>query len=115
MIDELADDAARDRPDRDRGEHRRREQADGQPDASAPTRALATQVVAGLAHGDVAVLVVRDKDDALDLDLLIPDPGEQPLEVLRRLLDALVAGDEHVGVGVSHLPDLHFGLGKVDS
>ena len=49
VVDELADHPARDRADGDRGEQRRREQADREPDAAAPAHPLAAEVVAGLA------------------------------------------------------------------
>ena len=102
VVDELADHPARDRPDGDRREQRRREQADREPDAAAPARPLAAEVVAGLLHRDAAVLRVRDEDDALDRDLLVLDERDQRLEVLRRLVDVLVAGDEDVGRCLSH-------------
>ena len=72
------------------------------PDAAAPAHALAAAVVARLSHADAAVLGVRDQDDALDRDLLLLDERDQRLEVLRRLVDVLVAGDEHVGRCLSH-------------
>ena len=98
-----ADDPARDGSDRDRRKQRRREQAHREPDATAPARPLTAQVVAGPLHRDVAVLVVRDEDDALDRDLLLLDERDQRLEVLCRLVDVLVAGNEDVGGFLSHL------------
>ena len=97
VVDELADHPARDRPDGDRREQRRREQADREPDSAAPARPLAAEVVARLPHADAAVLRVRDEDDALDRDLLLLDERDERLEVLRRLVDVLVTGDEDVG------------------
>ena len=70
MVDEPADHPACDRADGDRGEHRRREQADGEPDAATPAGALPATVVASLPDGDASVLAMRDEDDALDRDLL---------------------------------------------
>ena len=50
------------------GEQRGREQADEHADAAAPAGTLSAHVVAGVGDGDVAVRVVRDEDDPLDLD-----------------------------------------------
>ena len=97
VVDELADHPARDRPDGDRREQRRREQADREPDTAAPARPLAAAIVARLPHADAAVLRMRDEDDALDRDLLLLDERDQRLEVLRRLVDVLVTGNEDVG------------------
>ena len=102
VVGESADHPARDRPDRDRREHRRREQAHREPDATAPARPLAAEVVAGLLHRDAAVFLVRDEDDALDLDLLLLDERDERLEVLRRLVDVRVTGNEDIGGCLSH-------------
>ena len=102
VVDELADHPARDSPDRDRRQQRRREQANREPDPAAPAQPLATEVVARLANRDTAVLGVRHQDDALDRDALVPDASDERLEVLRRLVDLLVARDEHIGRCLSH-------------
>ncbi len=102
VVGESADHPARDRPDRDRREHRRREQAHREPDAAAPACPLAAEVVARLLHGDAAVFRVRDEDHALDLDFLLLDERDERLEVLRRLVDVLVTGNEDIGGCLSH-------------
>ena len=102
VVGELADDPAGDRADGDRREQRGREEANRKPDPAAPARPLAAEVVARLAHADAAVLLVRHEDDALDRDLLLLDEREERLEVLRRLVDVLVARDEHVGRCLGH-------------
>ena len=99
---ESADHPARDRPDGDRREQRRREQANREPDAASPAHSLTAEVVAGPLHRDAAVLRMRDEDDALDRDLLLLDERDQRLEVLRRLVDVLVTGNEDVGGCLSH-------------
>ena len=40
---------------------------------------------------------MRDEDDAVDRDVLRLDERDQRLEVLRRLVDVLVTGNENVG------------------
>ena len=102
VVDELADHPARDRPDGGRREQRRRKEADRDPDAASPAHALAAAVVTGLSHGDTTVLGVRDQDHALDRDLFFLDECDERLEVLRRLVDVLVARDEQVGRCLSH-------------
>ena len=69
---ESAHDPARDRPDGDRREQRRCEQANREPDAASPAHSLAAEVVARPLHRDAAILRVSDEDDALDRDLLRP-------------------------------------------
>ena len=102
VFGESADHPAGDRPDSDRRKHRRREQAHCEPDATSPGHPLTAEVVAGLLHRDVAVLVVRDEDDALDRDLLLLDERDQRIEVLCRLVDVLVTGNEDIGGCLSH-------------
>ena len=102
VVDELADHPAGDRPDRDRRQQRRREQANREPDPTAPPQPLATEVIARLPHRDTPVLRMRDQDHTLDRDLLLPDQRDERLEVRRRLVDLLVARDEHVGRCLSH-------------
>ena len=102
VVGESADHPARDRPDCDRREHRRREQAHREPDAAAPACSLAAEVVARLLHGDAAVFLVRDEDHALDLDFLLLDERDERLEVLRRLVDVRVTGNEDIGGCLSH-------------
>ena len=102
VVDELADHPARDRPDGGRGEQRRSEEADRDPDPATPSRPFAAAVVARLSHRDAAVLSVRDQDDALDRDLLVLDERDERLEVLRRFVDVLVARNEHVGRCLGH-------------
>ena len=109
VVDELADHPARDRPDGGRSEQRRREESDRDPDPATPSRPFAAAVVARLSHRDAAVLSVRDQDDALDRHLLVLDQCDERLEVLRRLVDVLVARNEHVGRCVSH-HDSPFGV-----
>ena len=102
VVDELADHPARDRPDRDRRQKRWREQPNREPDPAAPTQPLATEVIAGLPHRDTSVLSVRHQNHALDRDPLVPDQRDERLEVLRRLVDLLVASNEHIGRCFSH-------------
>ena len=102
VVDELPDHPARNRADRDRRKQRRRKQADRQPDSAAPTHPLAAQVVTRLPHRDAAVRRVGDEDHALDLDPLLLHERDKRLEVLGRLVDVLVAGDENVGRSVGH-------------
>ena len=97
VVDELAHHPARDCPDGDRREQRWREEADREPDTAAPAHPLAAAIVARLPHADAAVVRVRDQDDALDRDPLLLDERDKRLEVLRRLVDVLVTGDEDVG------------------
>ena len=68
----LLDHPARDCPDGDRREQRRREEADRDPDTAAPARPLAAAIVARLPHADAAVVRMRDQDDAVDRDLASP-------------------------------------------
>ena len=102
VIDELADHPTRNRTDRHRREQRRGEQPDGEPDPAAPAHPLAAEIVARLPHGDAAILRVRDKDHALDLDSLVFDERDERLEVSSRPVDVLVTGDENVGRRISH-------------
>ena len=106
MVDELADQPARDRPDGDRREQRRRKQTDREPDATSPAHPLATEIVAGLPHRDAPVARVRDEDDPLDRDLLRLDERDERLEVVRRLVDVLITRDKYVRrcLGHSTLP-----------
>ena len=46
--------------------------------------------------------LVGDQDHALDLHLLVLDQRDERLEVLRRLIDLLVAGDQHIRRCISH-------------
>ena len=59
--------------DRDRGQERRREEANDQADTGAPPEALPAQVVAVLDDGDRTIGIVGDQDRSLDLDLLALD------------------------------------------
>ena len=103
---ELADQAAGRGADGDRGEQRRRRQADEHADAAAPAEALAAEVVAGLADVDLAVRVVLDEDHALGPDLLLLDERYQRVEVLLGRLHCRIGGHDHV-VGVTHGLPLH--------
>ena len=103
VIDELSDYASRYSTDSDSGQQGRREHSHCQSDAASPAHALAAHVVAGLTHCDAAVLRVRDEDDALDRDLLVLDQRDQPVKVLRRFVDVLVARNEDVSGCLSHL------------
>ncbi len=102
VVDELADHPARDRPDRHRRQQRRREQTHREADPAAPPESLATEVVARLTYRDTAVLAVRHQDHTLDRDLLVPDQRDERLEVIRRLVDIPVAGDQHIDWCLSH-------------
>ena len=102
VVDELADHTARDRPDSRRRQQRRREQTHRKADPAAPPQPFPPTVVTGLAHRDTPVPGVRHQDHALDRDPLLPDERNERLEVLRRLVDLLVAGDEHVCQCLSH-------------
>ena len=107
VLGELADDAAGGGADGDRGEQRRRGEADQDAHAAAPAHALAAEVVAGLRDADLAALVVLDEDDALALDLLVLDELHQLVEVLLGCLDALIAGhDDRERVAHWSLPGL---------
>ena len=104
VLGELADDAAGGGADGDRGEQRRRGQADEDADAAAPAHALAAEVVAGLRDADLAALVVLDEDDALALDLLVLDELHQPVEILLGRLDGRVAGHDDARTRRSRVP-----------
>ena len=70
--------------------------ADHEADAGAPAQTFAAQMVSVLLHLDLAVRPVGYEDGALDLDLLLLHELHQPVEFLRRRVDVLVAGYEHV-------------------
>ena len=56
-------------------------------------------VIAGRADRDVPGLVVRDQDHSFDLDVLVPDTGEERLETLARgVLSWYPATSTSVGV-----------------
>jgi hypothetical protein len=102
VVGELAHDAAGGGADDHRGKQGRREQADHEADAAAPPETLATGVVAGVQEGDAAVLLVRDEDDALDLDLLRLDELAHAVEVLVCGVDVLVGSYQYVHGAVAH-------------
>ena len=102
VVDEFADDRSAGGPHRDRGEQRRGEQADEYADASAPSGALSAQVVACVDNGHVAVRIVRDKNRAVDLHLLVLDQFDEPVEVLLCRFDALVPSDQDICEYVAH-------------
>jgi hypothetical protein len=77
-----ADEAAGCGPDGDRGEHRRRREADEHADAATPAHALAAEVVAGLGDATSPSSRLLDQDGALAADLLGPDAPHQLVEVL---------------------------------
>jgi hypothetical protein len=83
---ELADDPARDSPDGDRRQQRRREEANREPGPAAPPQPLATEVAARLPHRDTAVWGVRHQDHAVDRDL----PRERPSRLHRAPLPEMM-------------------------
>ena len=102
LVDELPDQAARDRAcGRDR-EQRRRGQAYENTHAAAPLDALATAMVGRLGHGHGAVMGVRDEDRGLHLNLLVLDELRERVEVLDRLVDVRIARHQDIGRCVSH-------------
>ena len=101
VVHELADDSSGGGADGDGGQERRSREADEDADAASPAQALAAEVVAGLAHVDLAVLVTRDEDHALGPDLLLPDERHQRVEVLLRRLQLRIRCHDHV-VTVTH-------------
>ena len=104
LVDELADEPARRRPRRCRREQRRCRQAHEHTDGAAPFHTLAAAVVGRLGDGDRAVRGVCDQDRGVHRDLLPSDELREPVEVLRRFVDARVATDEHVGAQIERQP-----------
>ena len=84
------------RADRDRSQHRRREQAHEHADPAAPAGALAAQVVAGVGHHDLPVGVLADEDHPLARHLLGTDPLDQSVELGLRRARVLVGGDQQL-------------------
>src|SRR5262249_15627709 len=104
LVDEPADQATDDRTSRGRREQRRRREADEESDRAAPLGALAPAPVRRLAAPDGAVvLVVRDQDRGLDLELLVRDELRERVEVGGRGADVRVAADEDVRRVLCHL------------
>ena len=97
VVDELADHPTRDRSDRDRREQRRREQTHRDARRHRPSPPPCGRGGRPSGARDAPVLRMRDEDDALDRDILRLDERDQRLEVLRRLVDVPVTGDEDVG------------------
>ena len=112
VIDEPADQAARDRAHGRRREQRRRGQADENADGAAPLDSLAAAMIGRLLHGHAAVLGVRDQDGSLHLDLLALDGLGQRVEVARRCVDVRVSAHQDIGLCVSHHVPLFIVLRK---
>jgi hypothetical protein len=97
---ELDDDPARDSPDGDRLQQRRREEANGEPGPAAPPQPLARRPhvcrTATLPSGACVTRITPSIQTCVSLT------SAQRPEVLRRPADVRVARDEHVGRYVSH-------------
>jgi hypothetical protein len=102
FVDELPDQPAGGRPGGGRGEQRRGGEPDEHTDSASPLDSFPPPVVGGLAHADRAVLGMGDQDRSLDPHLLVPDEVGERVEVMCRLVEALVGGDEDVGGRVGH-------------
>ena len=102
VVDEPADQAARDRAHGRRREQRRRGQTDEDADGAAPLDSLAAAMVGRLLHGHGAVLGVRDQDRGLHLHLLALDGLGERVEVARRCVDVRVCPHQDIGRCVSH-------------
>src|SRR6266516_4243531 len=103
VLGELARHAAERRSDRGRGQQRRCEEADDEPNASADLEALATQVVACLIDLHLAFGVLLDEDNALDRDHLVLGELQHRLEVLLREIVEEVGSDHHILLLVAHV------------
>jgi len=97
VLGEPADEPARRGAHGDRGHQGRRREPDQHADPTAPAEPLATQLVAGVDHPDLALLVPLHEDHALGPDLLLLDEVHELVEVLLGGLEGLVAGQDEFG------------------
>ena len=102
LVDELADQATRDRARSSDRKQRRRRQAHQKTHAPAPLNALTTAMIRRLRNRDGAVMGVRDQDRGLHHDLLALDELRQRVEILHRPVDVRITTHEDVSRCLGH-------------
>ncbi len=105
LLRELADESADSTADDHGAEHRRVEQPDEDADATAPSQALAAEVVGRVGDLDVALGGMFDQDDAVGPDALVGHRRAQRVEVLACGIGGRVRRHQEFE-GVAHWEDL---------